>query len=385
MKDTQLLLALDNGSLREGIESAIGENTDFKSVTHHNPKDWSGVLSRLNAERPQLLVLELAPVLARLGDALREVKSYAPDTKVITVHPSADSNTILAAMRAGANEFVHPPWADHLPSALQRMANASSLDDDPNRKGKIIAFLSAKGGCGATTLACHIAVDLQRQTNKKVLLADLDFVSGMIGFLMKTETSYSILDAVQNLSRLDESLWKALVGEPKRGLSIMPAPRSFAEYQTPSRDDLRALLRFMRTQNDWTILDLGRSLNTVAANIYDEIDQILLVSVMEVTALHGLKSIVRRLSESGESLDRVQLVMNRVPKMMDMTSDELAKILGRPLYASLPNDYPSLYQSYSSGNLLPENNLLAQQFGVLTSKLAGRPVAKPKKKFSLFA
>ena len=339
---------------------------------------------KLSDERPQLLMLEVAPVLARLGEALREVRAYAPDTKVIAVHPSPDPSTILTAMRAGASEFVHSPWQETLPSALLRMADACTSSDDGNRKGKIVAFLSAKGGCGATTLACHIAVDLHRQTSKRVLLADLDFVSGMVGFLMKTETSYSVLDAVQNLSRLDESLWKALISEQKQGLSIIPAPRSFSEYQSPSRDDLQALLRFMRTQNDWTILDLGRSLNTTVANIYDEIDQVLLVSVMEVTALHGLKTIVRRLSESGESLDRVQLVMNRVPKMMDMTSEELAKILGRPLYAMLPNDYPSLYQSYSSGNLLPENNQLAQQFGVLTSKIAGRQSVKPKKKFSLF-
>ena len=93
-------------------------------------------------------------------------------------------------------------------------------------RGKMIGFLSAKGGCGATTLACHVASELQNVTQKNVLLADLDLTSGMVGFLMKTPSSYSILDAIKNLSRLDESLWKALVVEHRPGLSVMPAPAS---------------------------------------------------------------------------------------------------------------------------------------------------------------
>jgi hypothetical protein len=70
--------------------------------------------------------------------------------------------------------------------------------------------------------------------------------------------------------------------------------------------------------------------------------------------------------------------------MMDITSEELEKILGRPLYAMLPNDYPSLYQSYSAGNLLPPNNRLAQQFAVLTARIADIQVKTQKKRFALF-
>jgi Flp pilus assembly CpaE family ATPase len=107
---------------------------------------------------------------------------------------------------------------------------------------------------------------------------------------------------------------------------------------------------------------------------------------LEVSALHGLKSIAQKLRDRGEDLSKLELVLNRTPKMMDITQEELQKVLGRPLYAMLPNDYPSLYQSYSAGTLLSPDNRLAQQFSVLTTKLAGIKEAKPqKKKFSLFA
>ena len=194
-----------------------------------------------------------------------------------------------------------------------------------NEPRKVIGFLSAKGGCGATTLACHVAWELQNQTRKRVLLADLDLTSGLVGFLMKTPSSYSILDAVKNLSRLDESLWKALIVENRPNLSVIPAPASYSRWDHPDENQLKQILQFMRTQHDWIVLDLGRSLNSIATAVLDEIDQLFLVSTLEVVALHGLKSIVHGLFDQGEKL---QLVLNRTPKLMDISTQELEKILG---------------------------------------------------------
>ncbi len=292
---------------------------------------------------------------------------------------------ILTAIRAGASEFVYPPYDQTFVPAMERVMETRESDTSRERRGKVIGFLSAKGGCGSTTLACHVAVDLKRQTGQRTLLADLDFTSGMVGFVMKVASTYSVLDAVTNLSRLDESLWKALVVEWKPGLDVIPGPESFSHESVPSRDDLRQVIRFMRSQHDWVVLDLGRSLNEVAASIYSELDELLLVSVLEVSALHGLKSIAQKLRDRGEDLSKLEVILNRTPKMMDITQQELQKVLGRPLYAMLPNDYPSLYEAYSAGTLLRPNNRLAVQLSALTTRLAGvekKPAVK--KKFSLF-
>jgi len=284
-------------------------------------------------------------------------------------------------MRAGANEFLHPPLAESLQAALEHILSSPDPDLVAAHRGKVIGFLSAKGGCGATTLACHVAAELQRLTRKNVLLADLDLTSGLVGFLMKTPNSYSILDAIKNIARLDESLWRALIVEYKPNFAVIPAPASYSRWDHPDEEQLRQVLQFMRTQHDWIVLDLGRSLNSMATAVLDEIDHLFLISTLEVVALHGLKAIVHGLFEQGEKL---QLVLNRTPKMMDISTQELENILGRSIYAALPNDYMGLYQSYSSGNLLDSNNRLAQHFGLLAAKIAGVSPIKSKKKFALF-
>ncbi len=384
MKKANLLLALEDSLLRQDVSELL-DKSGTTTVSEQDPSDWSDVVNRVGQERPEILLVELNAIRADIPTALKAVKKTGLHTKIVALHSSDDPQLILTALRAGASEFVHPPFEETLAPALQRIADQHADEDTPESRGKVIGFLSAKGGCGSTTLACHIAADLKRQTGKRVLLADLDLSSGMVGFLMKVASNYSILDAVSNLSRLDESLWKALVSEWKPGLAVIPSPEDFSHESAPSRDSLRQVIRFMRTQHEWIVLDLGRSFNETTAALYQELDQLLLIAVLEVSALHGLKAIAQKLRDRGEDLSKLELVLNRTPKMMDVTQDELQKVLGRPLYAMLPNDYQSLYQSYSAGTLLPPNNRLAQQFSVLTTRLASLEAPpKPKKKFTLF-
>ena len=61
-------------------------------------------------------------------------------------------------------------------------------------------------------------MELGRAGGRKVLLADFDMDAGMVGFLMKVKSPYSILDAINNLHRLDASYWKALVSNGIPGL-----------------------------------------------------------------------------------------------------------------------------------------------------------------------
>jgi pilus assembly protein CpaE len=380
MNAPKLLLHVQEEGLGREIVQALKQPPDSLPFDQHNG-DWNALLERLGRSTPDVLLLDLSAVPGELNIAMRQLKYYAPGIKVVALHSSADSKTILSAMRAGVNEFLHPPLDETLQPAIQRIISASAADGLPVTRGKIIGFLSAKGGCGATTLACHVGCELQNLTKRSVLLADLDLTSGLLGFLMKTPSSYSILDAMKNLSRLDESLWRALIVEHRPNLAVIPAPASYSRWDHPDESQLRQVLQFMRTQHDWIVLDLGRSLNSIATAVLEEIDQLFLVSTLEVVALHGLKSIVHGLFEQGEKL---QLILNRTPKMMDISTQELEKILGRSLYAALPNDYMGLYQSYSSGNLLDSNNRLAQHFSLLASKIAGLPPARTKKKFALF-
>lgn len=379
-------LVIESKKLWEDVQAAIQDLPVRVVVEQQEIGPWPEFLDKIQRVRPDVLLLEMARVRDTFPEVVRNIKSTPAPPQIVAVDSSADPETILAAIRAGANEFLYPPLSTSLRDAFERLSGGRGKQrGDSQHPSKTIAFLSAKGGCGATTIACHIAVELQRQTKLEVLLADLDLHAGMVGFLMKAKSPYSVLDAVKNIQRLDLSFWKALVSNGIPGLKVMAAPSTFSYEEPPSCEQIRHVLRFVRTEYDWTVLDLGRSLSPLTRGALDDVDQAFLVTTLEVPALHQVKGITQKLVESGFDQNKLHLILNRMPKNPEISPDELEKMLGLTLYATLPNDYPGLYQSYAEGTLLPANSRLARHFVQLAAKIAGTPEEKEvKRKFPFF-
>jgi pilus assembly protein CpaE len=377
-------LAIENREIYEQVQACLAELPYRIIVEQQEVGDLSEFVERVDRMRPDVLLVDISNLKAPLEDTIPRLKSVSNDPMIIALHPQADAEIILVSLRAGVNEYIYPPLGEPLRKALdKRSADRSRRRDGTKAGGKSFGFLSAKGGCGATTLICHAAVELGRQ-NQKVLLLDLDLDAGMIGFLTKTKGTYSMLDAVNNLHRLDTSYWKALVSNGIPGVDIIGAPLSLGSRQQPRDEQLRHVLAFVRPYYDCTLVDLGRSLNRVSMAALEEIDEACLVTSLDVPALHQAKLIVQTLLDSGYGKNRIRLILNRIPKRLDITPGELEKMLGLPIFFMVPNDYPELYESYAEGRLLSRTSALGREMARLGLKLAGLEEEKTKKKFSLF-
>ena len=349
------------------------------------PADWVAFLERMERTRPDVIVLEVTRLSGQLEEIVKKLRSTASQPAVFAVRQSADSEAILSALRAGASEFLFPPTAEPFKAALERQAEIrQQLREKSVHNGKALGFVSAKGGCGSTTVACHVASALARQGKSRVLLADLDLQSGMVGFLMKTKSQYSMADAAANLQRLDHSYWQGLISNGIPNLEVITAPTTPAAKQVPA-PHLRQVLAFARTQYDWTVLDLGRNVNPTTLALMEGIDEAFLVTTQEVPALHQTKQIIQILFDAGYSRSQFHLVLNRVTRRFEVTIDELESMLGVPVYATLSNDYNALHDAFSEGRLLDGSSDLAEDFERLAARIAGVPESSSrKKKFSLF-
>jgi pilus assembly protein CpaE len=343
-------------------------------------QDWARFLDELDRIRPDVVLVELSAVGPAFEEALRRIRSSLAQPMLIALSTTVEPETILAAIRAGASEYLYPPLEGALEKALIRLTSERARVRQPVREpGKILGFVSAKGGCGATTVACHVGVELQRQTSKDVLLADLDLETGLLSFLMKARSEYSILDAVRNLHRLDASYWKALVSNGQPQVEVIAAPRMGDTAEPLAPDLFRQVLRFTRTVYDWVVVDLGRSMTPLTLGVLADLDQAFLVATFDVLALHRVKQIAQNLLDFGYGQKRLQLILNRMPRQPDLTQGELEKVLGLEIFAGLPNSYPELYESYSEGNLLPAASELGRQFSRLAAKIAGLPEERAEK------
>ena len=158
-----------------------------------------------NSERAELVISELAP--------------FVP---VVALHPRNDADLILRCLRSGASEFVADPTADSVRGVLERLARAR-FDAAQYAAGAVYCVAPGKPGCGASTLAVHLAIQLRSGGANPVLLVDGDHLTASIAFMLKLKPEFHLEDVVRDWARMDDDLWSRLT-LPAFGLDVLAAP-----------------------------------------------------------------------------------------------------------------------------------------------------------------
>ena len=328
------------------------------------------LLQRLQSAAVGVVLLDLETVGGIAEPAVRDIKSVLPNCYVVAVGKGADPESILSAFRAGCSDYLFSPIRHGLTAALGRIAGELSKlkKNGAAPGGSILGFLSAKGGCGAPTIACHVAAELRRLTPEKLLLADLDLTAGTVGFLMSAQKRHHFLDAVLNTNRLDSSFWGALVSDCS-GLDVIPAPAPVTELPGPA--NVSEALRFIRGQYRLVLADLGRGLNPFVEMALDEMDRVFLVTTPEKPALNQARLIAEYFTEKRSPRVDTRLIVNRVPrKRTDLAMADCADFVGIPLCCEISSEYQTLYDACVNGKLVSAHSRLGKDFSQAARMIA---------------
>ena len=378
-------LVIGSTDLQDEVRSSLSSLPIRVVLEQREIGEAASFIEKLERVQPDVVLLGYQLVQNDLATAVTQIKATAGSPAVILVNSAASPELILRGMRSGADEYVFPPMGQDLAAALERIAGQrAKLKAGTRPRGKVFAVLGAKGGCGATTVACHVALELHRQSNLEVLLADFDLDSGMIGFLMKSHSRYSLVDALASAHRLDLSLWKALVSNGHPGVEILMAPATSGDREPPDPRSVRYIVPFVRSAYDWSVLDLGRSLSRPVLAALQEADETFLVTTPDIPALHRSKQIVQHLLELGYGQHQLRVVLNRTPKRLEVTLAELDRMLGVPVYTTIHDDFASFNEAYSNGNLVAPNSHAGKDFARMAARMIGIQ-QKAKKSFGLFS
>jgi pilus assembly protein CpaE len=290
--------------------------------------------------------------------ALELVKSISINglATVMVYSAQVDSDLLLISMRAGAREFLVLPFdPGAMAEALARASALRSASRPAKRaEGRLLVFLSAKGGSGVTTLACNFAVSLAQESGKKTLLIDLNLPLGCAAINLGIKTEHSIVNVFQDFKRLDSSFLSSLLEEHASGLSVLAAPSELAPTQV-SEDAIDTLLEVALQNFDYVVVDAGSKLNLQHTLLFDESATIYLVTQVGLAELRNSNRLISLLSTAGSP--KLEIVINRYdPLNLEIAEENITGALTRPAEWKIPNDYAAVRRMQSTATSLMEDD-----------------------------
>jgi len=314
---------------------------------------------------PNALVVDVRGQ-AQLPTGLATFRKQHPNAGVVLVASTLEPRLMLEAMRAGVNECVQEPvTADALDQAIRRVA----LGNQPEQTGQVFAFIGAKGGVGGTTLAVNAAAMLARLTKSEVLLVDFQIGHGDAALFLGVEPRFSVVDAIENVHRMDEQFFRSIVEKTKAGVDLLAASDRVG-HGPLDRQRVRALIEFASSRYRYVVLDLPRSdMSTLDA--LEAVSTVVVVTSQELPSLRSAGRLAHLLrTRYGSS--RVLPVMNRFDRRAEIAHADVERVIGDSVKHLIPSDYRAAIEALNVGRPIAlEQGALADAFKSLAGDLGG--------------
>ena len=302
------------------------------------------------------------------GDASSGCAPASPGAGIFAVAQAADPDLILQSMRAGANEFfTWPPAEETFHGAIRRTAARRETAQGAQPAATTLVFFGAKGGAGTTTLAVNCGVELARLSKRSTVIVDLKPGLGEVALFLGVRPRYSLLDAIDNLHRLDREFLRELVVKHKSGLEILAGSDHFDRPGAADGGAIEELFRLLARQYEYILVDAGSQINSCAVAALYTADTMFLVANPDVPSVRNAQRLLDRVRQLGACGERVRVLLNRAAEPYPIPPKQIEGALGHPIHHTFPSDYKTVSTALNSGVplALTGNTDIATQFDQL--------------------
>jgi pilus assembly protein CpaE len=375
-------LVVGDPKLAADIAAALAElraTCVFQIVASAPTRDIVALIER---DRPDLLFVELSATSVPPREWMEAVLSPEGIPIVAAVHVTADPEQMIGALRAGATEFLSLPMQPAIFEAMGRIALRLESTRPPEvAHGRIIGIVSAKGGCGATTVACHVALALgQADPSRKILVADLDYQSPAVHRICRIKPRRRAGETFESVRRLSSSNWAEFFTPLTPSVDVLAGPES-GSTTMPEPWRIESLFRHLKRSYPLVLVDLGRHLNSGTWAFLQHVDELLVVLMPDVLALYQTRYILQTITGRGFERARIRLVLNmseHTPR--DFWRESIEQMFEMRLFAVIPTDRNTLSGTSKDQLSFPVDTPFGKSVVKLASRLIKNESAGPSRR-----
>ncbi|MFA7586173.1 MAG: AAA family ATPase [Novosphingobium sp.] len=301
-----------------------------------------------------LLVIEVAPDKTESLQRLAAIRRDHPDLIVLAAIRDANLSLVRGLLREGVADVVCLPFdsSELLPAILDALARRK----ETVALAPVLAVARSIGGCGATTIATHLAADLAAHdtSGRGVVILDLDLQFGSVADYLGVSSDVGIDSLLAAGNRIDDELVRSVAVRAAEGVYVVAAPETIMPLEKVDTEQLMLVIQHLRREFACVVLDLPADWTNWTLSAAIAADVILLVVELSIGSLRQAKRRLDLFRSVGVDDDAVQIVVNRVEKRLFRTIDlsDVRETLATPVAGSVSLEQPLVGNAQNLGQLV---------------------------------
>ncbi|MEO0342115.1 MAG: AAA family ATPase [Pseudomonadota bacterium] len=318
--------------------------------------DATSVLQTPEAADLQLVVLAVDTEDANDSAGITQIIQSCKTQGFQTVLVAKDLNpaALHSLMRLGADDFLPYPLPENalvetrdrfqaMQTSMpgQQAASQEVVVDatqarprGPDRDGFIFPVYGLAGGVGSSTFAANLAWELQtlvEQKGKRVAIIDLDLQFGCISTYLDVPRTDATYELLSNAMDADDDTIAQIVSNFEQRLDILAAPSDAIPLEFVGRAEVEHLLNVFARNYDFVIVDLPKNLVSWTETVLKSSQLFFTLLELDMRSAQNALRFLRVLKSDDLPYEKVQFVLNRAPKVTDLTGRSRVKKLADSL------------------------------------------------------
>lgn len=306
---------------------------------HHEPTPPLIVVECL--KDPQTLLWEV--------DQLAEVCDAG--TKVVVIGATNDILLFRELMRRGVSEYLVAPI-----QPLQLISAIGGLFADPAQPfvGRSIAFVGARGGSGASSVAHNTAYAMSERIGANTVIVDYDLPFGTAGLDFNQDPLNGVADALSQPDRLDPVLLDRMMVRCTDKLSLFAAPATLDTDWEISPDAFEEVTTQIRATAPFVVLDLPHVWSSWMRRTLISADEVVVVATPDLASLRNAKNMIDLIRQGRPNDAPPRLVLNQVgvPGRPEIPAKEFGNALGVHPSLIIPFDAKTFGAAANNGQMI---------------------------------
>lgn len=338
------ILAVDDDRIILKIITTTLRQQGYEIYTASNGRE--GLLATRTKMPDAIITDMIMPEMdgIEFANNLRQDPAFA-NIPVLMLTSQSNLADKLSAFDAGVDDYLHKPFeaAELIARIAVLLRHADRLKASQSNQIKrierthTIAIHSLRGGVGCSSMAANLAIGLATIWKEPTLLMDMNMTSGQIALMLNKpkKRTWADLARYEELD-LDAHAVKGLIGKHESGLNYILSPPTPVDAENIGSGILNTAVSLLRTEFEYTVVDLPHDFRETALNTLDIADFIILLITPELASVYSASIALDMYKQLGYSREHIKLVVNWTFEHDGLSHKKITSALKHPISLVLP-------------------------------------------------